>query len=46
MTPKGKEPTETRPLPVRLFEARINKLFVSQKKKEAAIVQKIINTIR
>ena len=46
MTPKGKEPTETRSLPVRLFEARINKLFVSQKKKEAAIVQKIINTIR
>ena len=46
MTPKGKEPTETRPLPVRLFDARINKLYVSQKRKETAIVQKTINTIR
>lgn len=46
MTPKGKEPKETRPLPVRLFEARINKLYVSQKKKDVAIVQKTINTIR
>ena len=46
MTPKGKEPKETRPLPVRLFEARINKLYVSQKKKEVEIVQKTINTIR
>jgi len=46
MTPKGKEPKEMRPLPVRLFEARINKLYVSQKRKEEAIVQKTINTIR
>lgn len=46
MTPKGKEPKETRPLPVRLFEARINKLYVSQKRKEETIGQKTINTIR
>jgi len=46
MTPKGKEPKEIRPLPVRLFEARINKLYVSQKRKETVIVQKTIDTIR
>jgi len=46
MTPKGKEPTETRPLPVRLFEARINKLYVSQKRKETEIAQKTIDAIR
>jgi type I restriction enzyme R subunit len=46
MTPKGKEPKGTRPLPVRLFEARIDKLFVSQKKQDELIVSKTIKQIR
>ena len=46
MTPKGKEPKGIRPLPVRLFEARIDKLFVSQKKQDEAIAVKTIKTIR
>ena len=46
MTPKGKEPKGTRPLPVRLFEARIDKLFVSQKKQDESIVAKTIKQIR
>ena len=46
MTPKGKESKGIRPLPVRLFEARIDKLFVSQKKQDEAIALKTIKTIR
>ncbi|MBU1862786.1 MAG: DEAD/DEAH box helicase family protein, partial [Candidatus Omnitrophica bacterium] len=46
MIPKGKEPKGTRPLPVRLFEARIDKLFVSQKKQDESIVSKTIKQIR
>ncbi len=46
MTPRGKEPKGTRPLPVRLFEARLNKLHISQRKKDEAIEQKTIGAIR
>ena len=46
MTPKGKEPKGTRPLPVRLFESRIDKLFVSQNNKNEAIILKTIKKIR
>ncbi|MCK5161729.1 MAG: DEAD/DEAH box helicase family protein [Candidatus Aureabacteria bacterium] len=46
MTPKGKEPRGTRPLPVRLFEARLDKLYVSQQKKNKEVEQKTISTIR
>jgi len=46
MTPKGKEPKGTRPLPVRLFEARIDKLFVSQKKQDETIASKTIKQVR
>jgi len=46
MKPKGKEPNGTRPLPVRLFEARIGKLVVSQKKQDETIALKTIKTIR
>ncbi len=46
MTPKGKEPKGTRPLPVRLFEARLDKLYVSQQKKNEEVEQKTIGTIR
>jgi len=46
MTPKGKETKGTRPLPVRLFEARIDKLSVSQKKQDGRIVLKTIKQVR
>ena len=46
ITPKGREPKGTRPLPVRLFEARIDKLFVSQKKQNKAIASKTVKDIR
>jgi len=46
MTPKGKEPKPTIPLPVRLFEARINKLRISKKKNIEEIVQKTIIAVR
>ena len=46
ITPKGKEPKGTRPLPVRLFESRIDKLFVSQNNKNEAITLKTIKKIR
>ncbi len=46
MTPKGKEPKSTRPLPVRLFEARINKLYVSEQKKDESVKAKTIGKIR
>jgi type I restriction enzyme R subunit len=46
MTPKGKEPKPTTPLPVRLFEARINKLRISKKKNIEEIVQKTIIAVR
>ncbi len=46
MTPKGKEPKGTRPLPVRLFEARIDKLFVSQKNKDENLTLKTVRNIR
>ncbi len=36
MTPKGKEPKGTRPLPVMLFDARLDKLHVSQHGQGAA----------
>lgn len=40
MNPKGKETGPTRPLPVRLFEARIKKLEVALSIKDEAIVNK------
>ena len=46
MTPKGKEPKGTRPLPVRLFESRINKLYVSEQKKDEPVKAKTIGKIR
>jgi len=46
ITPKGREPKGTRPLPVRFFEARIDKLFVSQKKQNKAIASKTVKDIR
>jgi len=46
MTPKGKEPKGTRPLPVRLFEAQINKLYVSRKKNDKPIETKTIARIK
>ncbi|MCP4266388.1 MAG: DEAD/DEAH box helicase family protein [Candidatus Brocadiaceae bacterium] len=46
MTPRGREQQGTRPLPVRLFEARLDKLFVSQQKKDGAVEKKTIRTIR
>ncbi|MFQ5713806.1 MAG: DEAD/DEAH box helicase family protein [Candidatus Scalinduaceae bacterium] len=46
MTPRGRESGGTLPLPVRLFEARLDKLFVSQQKKDEAIEQKTVSTIR
>jgi type I restriction enzyme R subunit len=46
MTPKGKEPKGTRPLPVRLFESRINKLYVSQQKQDEPVKAKTIGKIR
>ncbi|MDR4496386.1 MAG: DEAD/DEAH box helicase family protein [Candidatus Scalindua sp.] len=46
MTPRGREQVGTRPLPVRLFEARLDKLSVSQQKKDEPVEQKTIRTIR
>ena len=46
MTPKGKEPKSTRPLPVRLFELRLNKLYVSQQKQDKPVKAKTIGKIR
>jgi len=46
MTPKGKEPKGTRPLPVRLFESRINKLYVSQQEQDEPVKAKTIGKIR
>ena len=46
MTPKGKEPKGTRPLPVRLFESRLNKLYVSQQKQNESVKAKTIGKIR
>lgn len=46
MKPRGKEPKGVRPLPVRLFEARIDKLHVAQGKKDEAIQKKTITAIR
>ncbi len=46
MAPKGKEPKSTRPLPVRLFESRINKLYVAQQKKDELVKVKTIAKIR
>ena len=40
MTPKGKEQKTTVPLPVRLFEARLKKLWVALEIKENAIFEK------
>jgi len=40
MTPKGKEKKTTRPLPVRLFEARLDKLEASLEIKDEHIVKK------
>ena len=46
MTPKGKEPKGTRSLPVRLFESRLNKLYVSQQKQDELVKLKTIGKIR
>ena len=46
MTPKGKEPKGTRPLPVRLFESRINKLYAAEQKKDGYVKAKTIGKIR
>lgn len=46
MNPKGREKTPTKPLPVRLFEARINKLQVSQEIKNEIITQKTMKQIQ
>ncbi len=46
MTPKGKEPKGTRPLPVRLFESRINKLYVAEQIKDEPVKVKTIGKIR
>ena len=46
MTPKGKEPKGTRPLPVRLFESRLNKLHISQQKQDEPVKAKTIGKIR
>jgi len=43
MRPKGKEPTATAPLPVRLFWARIEKLDIAQTQKNENIQTKSIN---
>ncbi len=41
MKPKGKEPSPTRPLPVRLFEARIEKLIAANEASKTEIVDKV-----
>ncbi len=46
MTPRGKEPNPTVPLPVRLFNARIDKLEISLKKNNLSILEKTIKAIR
>ncbi|MCK5607257.1 DEAD/DEAH box helicase family protein, partial [Candidatus Pacearchaeota archaeon] len=46
MRPKGKEPTATAPLPVRLFWARIEKLNIARTQKNEDIQTKIINCLR
>ena len=46
MTPKGKELKNIKPLPVRLFESRINKLNVCIEKKNTEIQKKTILQIR
>jgi len=46
MKPKGKEPKSTRPLPVRLSEARLNKLYIAEQKKNEQIKVKTIDKIR
>ncbi len=46
MKPKGKEPSPTLPLPVRLFEARIDKLAAAQLRYDSHIEAKTIADIR
>ncbi|MBN1971768.1 MAG: DEAD/DEAH box helicase family protein [Candidatus Delongbacteria bacterium] len=46
MTPRGKEPNPTVPLPVRLFNTRIDKLGISLKKNNLSILEKTIKAIR
>jgi len=46
MTPKGREPKSTRPLPVRLFESRLSKLLISQQIQNEPVKAKTIGKIR
>lgn len=46
MHPKGREPGSQIPLPVRLFQARINKLEASLKTKKQDIVKRVIQDIK
>ena len=46
MKPKGKVEKGTRPLPVRLFDARISKLCAAQNKKEESILAKVVVSAR
>jgi type I restriction enzyme R subunit len=46
MNPKGKEEKPTKPLPVRLFEARMTKLEFALAKQETQIVEKTKNQLR
>lgn len=46
MNPKGKEPAEQKPLPVRLFEARLNKLISAKGVTNVNVVAKTIIKLR
>ncbi|MCP4683258.1 MAG: DEAD/DEAH box helicase family protein [Desulfobacterales bacterium] len=46
MNPKGKETKHQAPLPIRLFEARINKLKAALKKNEGTIVGRTIKALK
>lgn len=46
MKPKGKEPTATAPLPVRLFWARLEKWKVVQERNDQEIQSKLIEALR
>lgn len=46
MHPKGREPGSQTPLPVRLFQARLNKLEAALKTKHAGVKQNVVKDIK
>lgn len=46
MNPKGKEDKPTKPMPVRLFEVRLNKLDLAQNLNDASLITKTLTQIQ